>query len=70
MTDVELKILKAVDYFEQGWSLNVAMSKAGFSGNWSQTSVANNITVIDLRRLQLIRIHERRKLKASGVYID
>lgn len=32
--DLEERINEARKYFDEGWSIHVAMNKAGFKGNW------------------------------------
>lgn len=59
------KALMAQDYFNHGWSLNVAMSKAGFLSTWRTTAIQYNpiVASIIIRNKQLNAEKNRQKAK-------
>lgn len=65
MTQSFNKQLELAKYhFEEGWSLSVAMAKAGFRSNWKQIGyIRNNPDVQKLVELRDIRIKQIFNLK-------
>ena len=53
MTDLDMKSLKVKRHYEDGWSFNVSMAKAGFTSNWMyMVDVINHPIIKALREEQ------------------
>ena len=58
--EIEMKAMKAILFFQDGWSLTISMSKAGFPTDWRRhENINNHLFVNKLRDLY------RYKLKTS-----
>lgn len=52
LSDIDLMAMKAKFFFEQGWSMNMSMSKAGFTSTWNgQASVVGHPIIKALKAL-------------------
>jgi hypothetical protein len=56
--EVEIKAMKAVLFFQDGWSLSMSMSKAGFTASW-----AEKIEIISHPLIKTLRAMSRNKPK-------
>ena len=56
--EVEIKAMKAVLFFQDGWSLGMSMSKAGFTASW-----AEKIEIISHPLIKTIRAMSRNSRK-------
>lgn len=50
--EIEIMAMKAILFFNEGWSLSMSMSKAGFSANWGdKREITSHSLVKTLREM-------------------
>lgn len=50
--EIELMAMKAILFFNDGWSLSISMSKAGFAANWGdKREITSHSLVKTLREM-------------------
>jgi hypothetical protein len=58
-----MKAMRAVLFFNDGWSIHMAMSKAGFNGNWSKdSSISTHPLIKTIRAMNRDNFYNKKKL--------
>lgn len=63
---LDIKAMKAVMLFNDGWSMNMSMSKAGFTSTWNgQAEVANHPLIKTLKAINKDNHKKKQSLMGS-----
>lgn len=61
--EIDTKAMKAVMLFNDGWSMNMSMSKAGFVATWNSVAeIRNHPLVKTIKSLNDDNLKKKRKL--------
>lgn len=61
--DLEERINEARKYFDEGWSIHVAMNKAGFKGNWqTRKDIVTNHVIVKMIEENNERFNKKRRI--------